>query len=189
MFIVLEGPDKVGKSTQVPLLAAALEDKLEKEVVQTREPGGTELGLAIREIVCTNPQDVVTPALFHLYLADRAQHMVDVVRPALDAGKVVLCDRFDLSTIVYQSFIGGIPLDIAETMCWFARGGTNPNVCLEESGWAGIADFATLRKHYETASLRLGAGYEHFILDTTGDDEITTCGHLTDIALSFAPSP
>ena len=111
-FIVFEGGEGAGKSTQVKLLAEELA-RQGLEVVATREPGGTPLGVAIRRLVLdpTAPNPEPRAELF-LYAADRAQHVAEVVGPALNTGKWVISDRFTLSTIAYQLY--GRNIQVAE---------------------------------------------------------------------------
>ena len=100
MFITFEGGDGAGKTTQLQLLAAAL-SKRGYTVVQTREPGGTMLGTQIRELLLHG--GAVSPrAEALLYAADRAQHVASVIRPGLEAGAVVLSDRYIDSSLAYQ---------------------------------------------------------------------------------------
>jgi dTMP kinase len=105
-FISLEGPEGAGKST----LAAALKQRLEEKgvsVVLTREPGDGPVGGAIRDILLHGRVEDPLTELF-LFLADRCQHVLHVIRPALAAGKLVLSDRYGDSTVVYQGHAGGI---------------------------------------------------------------------------------
>ena len=114
LFITLEGGDGVGKSTQAELLAAWLEEQ-GREVVRTREPGGTPLGLEIRRLLLHGGGEIgaVDPrAEALLYAADRAQHVATVVRPALERGAVVVQDRYIDSSLAYQG--AGRVLDVAE---------------------------------------------------------------------------
>lgn len=107
-FVVMEGPDGSGKSTQIGLLEEYLKEN-KKEYIITREPGGTRIGEAIRGIIL-NPEyremSDVTEML--LYAASRAQLMKDVIIPALEAGKVVISDRFVDSSMVYQGIARGL---------------------------------------------------------------------------------
>ncbi len=102
MFIVLEGCEGSGKSTQIKLLAK----KLEKigEVVVTREPGGTHAGTKIRELLMNSKMEISILTELFLFCADRANHIDRLIRPALAEGKIVICDRFDPSTIAYQVY-------------------------------------------------------------------------------------
>lgn len=128
-FITLEGPDGSGKSTQLELLAVYLRQN-GREVVCTREPGGSEAAERLRQLVL-DPQlaiDARTETL--LYLAARADHLDKVVRPALSDGKIVLCDRFSDSTLVYQGFVRGLPLTELQQLNVFATGGLEPDLTL-----------------------------------------------------------
>lgn len=108
IFITIEGPDGSGKSTQVELLQKHLKTE-GKEVIITREPGGTKIGEKIRDIILdreNTEMDYVTEAL--LYAASRAQHVEQVIKPALLKGDVVICDRYVDSSIVYQGVGRGL---------------------------------------------------------------------------------
>ena len=116
LFITIEGPDGSGKSTQIKKLAAYLEQK-GHGVVVTREPGGTRISEKIREIILDRENiemDPVTEAL--LYAASRAQHVAEVIQPAVDSGKTVICDRFVDSSIVYQGIGRGLGIDAVENI-------------------------------------------------------------------------
>lgn len=121
-FITFEGIEGSGKSTQIDLLARHLREK-GHDVVVTRDPGGTELGDNIRDILLDpefSSMDSYTE-LF-LYAASRAQLVIEVIEPALKAGKIVLCDRFTDSTIAYQGFGRGLSFDRIETLNrWAAK--------------------------------------------------------------------
>lgn len=99
-FITFEGIDGAGKSTQIAFLAGHLRAQ-GHAVVVTREPGGTDLGEAVRDLVLTRPMDPRTETL--LMFAARAEHLAQVIRPALAAGRWVVCDRFSDATFAYQS--------------------------------------------------------------------------------------
>ncbi|MGI6733690.1 MAG: dTMP kinase [Anaerovoracaceae bacterium] len=104
LFITFEGPDGSGKTTQIHMLADFLASK-GMDPVLTREPGGTKIGEMIREILldpCHHEMAHLTEAL--LYAASRAQHVAQIIRPALEAGKTVICDRFMDSSIAYQGY-------------------------------------------------------------------------------------
>ena len=105
-FITLEGPDGAGKSSQLERLAA----RVGGELVVTREPGGTAVGEGIRELLLRGAsRDPLTDAL--LFNAARRQLVAQVIRPALERGAVVICDRFADSTLAYQGYGAGVPLD------------------------------------------------------------------------------
>jgi dTMP kinase len=119
LFVVFEGGDGAGKTTQIELLRDAIE-RTGREVLVTREPGGTPVGEAIREVLLTPDGDPVsdrTEAL--LYAAARAQHVDEVIQPALDADTVVLCDRYVDSSVVYQGAARGLGEEhVAELNRW-----------------------------------------------------------------------
>ncbi|MSR20718.1 MAG: dTMP kinase [Gemmatimonadetes bacterium] len=127
-FIVLEGIDGVGKSTQVALLAAWL-DAAEVPHVVVREPGGTPLGEVIRDLVLKRTDLDVGPASeLLMMLAARAALVRDVVGPALEAGKLVLADRFALSTLAYQAYGRGLDPARVHPALDIATGGLRPDL-------------------------------------------------------------
>jgi dTMP kinase len=101
VFITLEGGDGSGKTTQAELLHGWLADR-GRTVLRTREPGGTEVGVEVREIVLHHRGDITPRAEALLYAADRAHHVATVVRPALERGEVVIQDRYIDSSVAYQ---------------------------------------------------------------------------------------
>ena len=126
-FASFEGGDGCGKSTQVELLRARLESA-GRPALATREPGGTALAEAIRAYLLSSQQPLQAEAELLLFGAARAQHVAQVIRPALARGEVVLCDRFADSSLAYQG--GGLRLDAAfiARMNAFATGGLQPDV-------------------------------------------------------------
>jgi dTMP kinase len=122
VFIVLEGGDGSGKSTQAAWLVARLRADSGREVVSTREPGGTDVGAQIRAIVLGGGAiDASTEAL--MIAADRAEHVDKVIRPALERGAVVVSDRFVPSSLAYQGVARGLGVDeIARLSEWATRG-------------------------------------------------------------------
>lgn len=129
-FIVLEGGEGAGKSTQVALLSAWMEASGVDHVV-TREPGGTELGEEIRSVVLDRTDlDIPPVSELFLILAARAAFVRDVVRPALAQGRVVVADRFALSTLAYQGHGRGLPLDEIREANRLATGDLEPDLYL-----------------------------------------------------------
>ena len=115
-FITFEGIEGCGKTTQLKLAAKWLEEQ-GLTVCCTREPGGTELGMHIRRLLLSEKSSGLTPlseAL--LYMADRFHHITEVIRPALEAGQIVLCDRYHDSTIAYQGYARKISLDFLDSI-------------------------------------------------------------------------
>jgi dTMP kinase len=109
MFVSIEGVDGSGKSTQARLLVKYLRN-LGREVVATREPGGTELGERVRQLVLNGPE-MAGWAEAALFAASRAEHATEVIRPALERGADVVCDRFIDSSLAYQGIARGLGLD------------------------------------------------------------------------------
>lgn len=137
LFITFEGPDGAGKTTQLKLTAQNL-TAMGYKVLCTREPGGTPISDKIRELLLdpTNKEmDTRTEAL--LYAAARAQHVAEVIEPALAEGTIVLCDRFVDSSLAYQGWGRGLPLETLIAVSGFATRGLQPDitffldVCLE----------------------------------------------------------
>jgi dTMP kinase len=128
VFVSFEGPEGAGKSTLIALVAAGLSSDGHR-VVATREPGDGPVGKEIRQVLL-HGQALDPKAELFLFLADRAQHVADMIRPALKRGEVVLCDRYADSTIVYQGY--GRGLDIAGLREWnaFATDQLQPDLTL-----------------------------------------------------------
>jgi dTMP kinase len=122
-LVAFEGGEGSGKSTQVARLAAAIPDAL-----VTRQPGGTPAGQIIRGLLLDPNQEICDRAEALLYAADRAQHVHDVIRPALAAGQTVLCDRWVDSSIAYQAYgRGESPARIGDLSAW-ATGRLEPDL-------------------------------------------------------------
>ena len=129
-FITLEGGEGCGKSTQAGRLKEALVNR-GIEVILTREPGGTPLAEKIRSLLKDeNGDPPCDRSELLLFLAARAQLVRNVIRPALAAGKWVVSDRFSDSTLAYQGYGRGLPIDELERMNAFACGGTKPDLTL-----------------------------------------------------------
>ena len=127
-FIVLEGSEGTGKTTQARLLARRIE-ALGKPVLLTREPGGTALGEQIRHILLATDRYAILPETeVLLYAAARAQHVREVLLPALNAGMNVVCDRYVDSTLAYQGGGQGLPFGPLLSVQEFATGGLVPDL-------------------------------------------------------------
>jgi len=128
IFITFEGIEGSGKSTLLEKAAAALR-RAGVDPVMTREPGGTPLGVALRKVLL-DPDMVPIGSMAELMLfaADRAQHVSEVILPALRSGRVVLCDRYSDATAAYQGYGRGIPLDVIASVDEQARQGTTPDM-------------------------------------------------------------
>lgn len=130
MFITLEGPEGSGKTSQLPALAAYLR-AAGCDVVVTREPGGTAVGDQIRDILMNlNNVSIIPRTEILLFLAARAQHVEERIRPALAEGKIVLCDRYGDSTLAYQGFGHRTDLETLQALLNFSTGGLKPDLTL-----------------------------------------------------------
>lgn len=130
MFITFEGMDGSGKSTQAQLFGEHLRARYGAEnIVVTREPGGTAIGEQIREILHNMRNQEMAPlAEFLLYNAARAQLVAQVIRPALEQGKVVVSDRYGDSTLVYQGYGRRLDLEMVRNVINYATGGLKPDL-------------------------------------------------------------
>lgn len=129
-FIVLDGPDGCGKSTHTKLLAGYLHNN-GHQVLTIREPGGTRISEKIRRILLDPKNDRMTvPTELFLYMASRAQLVAELIKPALAKGKIVICDRFLSSTIVYQGIAGGINKALVESIGKIATQNIKPNITI-----------------------------------------------------------
>ena len=126
LFITFEGADGCGKTTQLNMLA----DYLSKDydVITTREPGSKGLGVKLREILLNYDGEVAPQCESFLFLADRAQHIETIVKPAINAGKIVLCDRHTDSTVAYQGYGRELDINQINYLNNIATGGLKPNL-------------------------------------------------------------
>jgi dTMP kinase len=129
-FVTLEGPDGSGKTTQAQLLVEWLRDQ-GHDVLLTREPGGTEIGNQIRDILHDSDNAAMDPwTEFLLYSASRAQHVSELILPSLAAGKLVVSDRYADSSLAYQGYGRGLDLEMLQKITNFATQGLKPNLTL-----------------------------------------------------------
>jgi dTMP kinase len=128
MLITFEGPEGAGKSTAIAAIAEELR-RQGRDVLTTREPGAGDFGERVRTLLLEGPH--VEPKVeLLLFLADRANHVDTVIRPAIEQGKIVLCDRFTDSTIVYQGYAQGLNIEFIRRANDFATGGLRPDFTL-----------------------------------------------------------
>src|SRR5690625_931105 len=139
LFVVFEGADGTGKSTQVSATAQALQ-QAGHEVIINREPGGSDVAEALRSLVLdpTTTVDDMTETL--LFAAARADHMAKTIRPALDAGKIVISDRFVGSSVAYQSAGRGVSQHVVEEINQYATGAVSPDITIVLDMDTGLAD-------------------------------------------------
>jgi dTMP kinase len=164
-FVVLEGIDGCGKTTQLQALRQWLPSSgllaPGARLVVSREPGGTALGQALRDLLLHPPQGVqpLPRAELLLYAADRAQHVEALLLPALQAGDWVLCDRFTGSTAAYQGYGRGLPLALIDTLESLATGGLQADLTL----WLDVSLAESRRRRGGQMADRIEAAGEAFM--------------------------
>ncbi|MTV82396.1 dTMP kinase [Secundilactobacillus folii] len=191
LFITFEGPDGAGKTTVLSAISEQFKQAHRNDIVVTREPGGNQISEAIRDIIL-NPKntqmDVRTEAL--LYAAARRQHIQETIQPALDAGKVVLCDRFVDSSVAYQGAGREIGENAVYEMNQFATNGLTPDLTIyvdvpSEVGLARIkahrdvvdrldAETLSFHKRVRAAYLRLAADHPDRIVTVDATQPVAT---------------
>lgn len=139
-FIVLEGGEGAGKTTQIGAIATWLEESgwlaklrsfdIDPPLLLTREPGGTPLGQGLRQLLLHGDLEIDPMAELLLYAADRAQHVATSIRPQLQRGGIVLCDRYTASTIAYQGYGRGLNLQMIQQINQMATGGLAADLIL-----------------------------------------------------------
>ena len=129
LFITFEGPEGSGKSTHIQLLAKYLRGQ-KKQVLVTREPGGTPFSAGIRKLLLDGREDLSPMAELFLYEADRAQHLQETLVPALRQKRIVLCDRYTDSTIAYQGSGRGLDMATIETLNNIAADELTPHLTI-----------------------------------------------------------
>jgi dTMP kinase len=164
-FLVLEGIDGCGKTTQLEVLRGWLAGSgvmpPGADLVVTREPGGTALGVALRRLLLHPPPDSRPASLTELllYAADRAQHVRQRIQPALEAGHWVLCDRYTGSTAAYQGHGRGLPPAIIRQLETIATGGLDADLTL----WLDLPPAAAARRRRHRPADRIEAGGSDFL--------------------------
>ncbi|MDR1851972.1 MAG: dTMP kinase [Propionibacteriaceae bacterium] len=164
VFIVFEGGDGVGKSTQAQLLGGWLEEQ-GREVVLTRQPGGTAFGRRVREILLDPATGEISPrAETLMYAADKAQHVVEVVRPALAEGKIVISDRYVDSMRAYQGAGRVLSERLLEELSDIATEGLEPDLTVlldmePQQALSGIGELDRLESAGEDFHLRVRDGF------------------------------
>ena len=128
-FVTLEGTDGAGKTTQLRIIAQELIAKNYKHII-TRDPGGTAAGKHIRRILLNAQHPLSSTAELLLYQADRAQNVAEVIRPALEQGILVFCDRYIDSTVAYQGYGRGLCLETITMLNQISTGGLKPDLTL-----------------------------------------------------------
>lgn len=201
-FITFEGGEGAGKSTQIKLLATALE-AAGQPILCTRQPGGTEKGAQLRELLLNGPADKWSPmAETLLMLADRQVHLEEMIRPALAEGKWVLCDRYMDSTTAYQGAAGKLGLDVIHQLQTPIIGDNVPDMTIlldldvkqglsratERGGEArfeakGQAYHQIIRECFLTLAQQEASRF--FVIDATQDSQIIHQRVLTEVHHRF----
>lgn len=177
LFITFEGPEGGGKSTQIRRLAAHLSDR-SCDVVVTREPGGTPLGESVRELLLGTRHSAMLPETEALLnSAARAQHVAEVIRPALELGKIVLCDRYVDSTLAYQGAGRGLDVDYLSKLQSFATRDLWPDLTIlldvpVEVGMARRVESGEPLNRFDADSRAFHERVRTFFLDTASADPV-----------------
>lgn len=129
MFITFEGVEGSGKTTQISLLCQYL-SKRKIDFISTREPGGSPIGENLRSILLSDKSKIAPKTELLLYLAERAEHIEKVIKPNLEKGRMVICDRFSDATRAYQIFGRQLQRDVVENLIYFSTGGLEPNLTI-----------------------------------------------------------
>lgn len=164
-FITFEGGDGSGKTTQLKALESYLTAR-GKSCLSTREPGGTSVGRLLRKVLLEVGKRRITSATeLFLYLADRAQHIHEVIIPALEQGKIVLCDRHTDSTLAYQGYGRGIDLQLLRRLNDMASQGIKPDLTLLLDCPVEIGLSRTAQRRSQTAAGQSEDRFEREKLD------------------------
>ncbi len=148
LFITFEGGEGAGKTTLIEGIARKLASN-GFPVLKTREPGGTKLGEHIRVLLLQHTEPVSPYSELCLFLASRAQHILEVIDPALEGGKVVLCDRFNDSSVAYQGAARGLGMEKVAAICEFISQNLKPHLTLylDLEPEIGLKRAAKMRAH------------------------------------------
>ncbi len=163
IFITLEGMDGCGKSTQIEMLAFALESR-GLDLIITREPGGTPVGESVRDLLISDASVGITAATeLFLIVGARAQHVAELIKPGVAVGKIIISDRYTDSTVAFQGYGRGLDLSMIDEMNELATGGLRPDLTIlldldpevarsrlnarPMSGWMGAVDEEKLEFH------------------------------------------
>jgi dTMP kinase len=154
LFITFEGGEGAGKTTLIEKIEHELQER-GYDVIKTREPGGSLLGNQIRHWILNRDSSVSISAKAELllFLAGRAQHLEELIKPALRAGKIILCDRFNDSTIAYQGIARGLGMEFVQDLCEKVCNGTQPNLTFFLDVDPKIGLKRTLKAHKENANI------------------------------------
>lgn len=171
LFITIEGPDGAGKTSVIESLVPKLRDLVQCDIVETREPGGIRIAEEIRKIILdpnNTMMDDRTEAL--LYAAARRQHFVEKIKPSLDAGKMVICDRFVDSSLAYQGRARGIGIEEVLIINDFAVEGTVPDLTIyididAETGMQRVHQSSPMIDRLESNGLEFQQRVRHAYLD------------------------
>jgi dTMP kinase len=177
LFVVFDGIDGCGKSTQIELAAARLRRE-GRTVVTTREPGGTAIAEKVRSLILSpDNREMVSECELLLYAAARAQHVREKIGPAISRGDFVMCDRFDCATFAYQGFGRGIPLPLLTTINDIAAYGVRPDLTFifdigVESAFTRLAAMNKARDRLESSGkdffARVAEGYRTLAKENPG---------------------
>jgi dTMP kinase len=181
--VVFEGGEGCGKSTQAELLAGRLGAEL------TRQPGATELGAALRELLLSGDGPIDDRAEALLMAADRAQHVAEVIEPTLGSGRDVVCDRYIGSSIAYQGYGRGLDVDIVRAVSGWAAGGLWPDlvIWLSVPHEVALARMGSTRDRIEAAGIDFHRRVEQGFAEQAADEpdtwvEVDGSGSIDEVA-------
>jgi dTMP kinase len=189
ILVVIEGIDGSGKTTLMYNLAAKL-TAARYPVCTTKEPGDTQLGKQLRTLLQEKPVPVTAKAEYLLFAADRAQHVEDVIKPALSSGKIILCDRMGDSSVVYQGYGRGLSIAMIKNINTWALDGVMPTLTLYVriphdvafSRLKARGKLSSFEQEAETFTSKLLDGFE--TLYASRNDVVTLDGMLSPEALA-----
>lgn len=150
LFITFEGPEGSGKSLQAKKLCKYLKSK-NFSVIHTREPGGTNLGIILRKVLLNPQRKMCCKAELFLNFADRAEHIRQIIKPALSKGKIVICERFNDATLAYQGYGRGLDRCLVKNIGVFVSEGIKPDltVLLDIEVSRGLNRAISVRKDFK----------------------------------------
>lgn len=164
ILVAIEGIDGSGKSTLAKNLSSML-SQTNHSVVTTKEPGGCDLGISLREILQTQTVPITPHAEFLMFAADRAQHITDIIKPALEQGSIVISDRMTDSSLVYQGYGRGLDIDMIQHINDWVMQGIKADITLYVSIDPETAFARIMKRKNLTAFEKQGSSFAHRLVN------------------------